>query len=37
LDLMAIAAGPDRLAAAESYANAMHGPPKLPADFTHMP
>jgi peptide/nickel transport system substrate-binding protein len=37
LVLLAIAAGPDRLAAAESYAIAMHGPPKLPADFTHMP
>jgi peptide/nickel transport system substrate-binding protein len=37
LVLLAIAAGPDRLAASESYAIAMHGPPKLPADFTHMP
>jgi peptide/nickel transport system substrate-binding protein len=37
LVLLAVAAGPDRLAAAESYAIAMHGPPKLPADFTHMP
>ena len=37
LALLAVAAGPDRLAAAESYAIAMHGAPKLPADFTHMP
>jgi peptide/nickel transport system substrate-binding protein len=30
-------AGPHRVAAAESYALAMHGAPALPADFSHMP
>jgi peptide/nickel transport system substrate-binding protein len=30
-------AGAAKLAAAESYAIAMHGAPALPADFTHMP
>jgi peptide/nickel transport system substrate-binding protein len=30
-------AGPHGVAAAESYALAMHGAPALPADFTHMP
>jgi peptide/nickel transport system substrate-binding protein len=34
---LALACSPDRLAAAESYAIAMHGAPKLPADFNHMP
>lgn len=29
--------GCDRAVAAESYAIAMHGPPALPATFTHMP
>jgi peptide/nickel transport system substrate-binding protein len=28
---------PERLAAAESHAIAMHGAPRLPADFDHMP
>jgi peptide/nickel transport system substrate-binding protein len=37
LFLLAGAVFPDRLQAAESYAIAMHGAPKLPADFTHMP
>src|ERR1700719_1126052 len=30
-------AGPHGVAAAESYALAMHGAPALPADFSHMP
>ncbi|MGQ0683955.1 extracellular solute-binding protein [Bradyrhizobium sp.] len=37
LALLAAAAVPGRLAAAESYAIAMHGTPKLPVDFVHMP
>jgi peptide/nickel transport system substrate-binding protein len=32
-----LTAGAAKLAAAESYAIAMHGAPALPADFTHMP
>jgi peptide/nickel transport system substrate-binding protein len=35
--LLALAIGSDPLSAAESYAIAMHGAPKLPADFAHMP
>ena len=35
--LLAVAIAPDRMAAAESHAIAMHGAPRLPADFTHMP
>ena len=35
--LLAPVVVPERLAAAESHAIAMHGAPKLPADFTHMP
>src|SRR5205085_9699050 len=37
LFLLAVIAVPSRLAAAESYAIAMHGAPKLASDFTHMP
>jgi len=37
LALLAMVLSPDRLLAGESYAIAMHGAPKLPADFTHMP
>jgi peptide/nickel transport system substrate-binding protein len=34
---LALAFSPARLAAVESHAIAMHGAPKLPADFSHMP
>jgi peptide/nickel transport system substrate-binding protein len=37
LFLLTVAAVPSGLAAAESYAIAMHGTPALPADFAHMP
>src|SRR5258708_22023501 len=34
---LSLATGVSQLAAAETYAIAMHGAPALPADFTHMP
>jgi peptide/nickel transport system substrate-binding protein len=34
---VALAINPGTLSAEESYAIAMHGPPALPTDFTHMP
>jgi peptide/nickel transport system substrate-binding protein len=37
LALLVAVVAPERLVAAESHAIAMHGEPKLPADFAHMP